>query len=188
MGEAYEQLESYEDAFRNYQRSSQLAPDLVDSWLGMGVVCDLMGETVKGLNFIQKALDLDPDNASLWHAFANCAERNGTHELALEAYRQALLLEPKNDDIIADYAKLLGEESVQEAINFLEINFEKNDFTGKSALLLIRFSFMSGFQAKALSLYKDLTFYAPETAKELFLHFPEAQSVQSFIELYELIK
>lgn len=188
MGECFEQLEEYDLALHYYKRSIDLTPELADPWLGLGIVYDLMGDSVKGLNFIQKAIDMEPDNASFWHVFAGCSEKNGTIDLAMNAFKHALFLDPLNDQILFDYSKLWSTLSLVEARDFVEKYIKEQSIEGISQIELVRLNWLTGRQTIALTSYKDLVFSDQDTAKTLFLHFPEAENISQLVELYELIE
>lgn len=75
IGECHEQLGEYELAKLFYNKSLELAPLLPDAWLGLGIVKDLEGDTREGLALIQKAAELDPENAGIYHVLAGAHEK-----------------------------------------------------------------------------------------------------------------
>ena len=107
---------------------------------------------------------------------------------AEEALFKGLILNPSNEEILADYAKVIATKDVAQAIVLLEDYGEDADLNGESRLLLVKLYWMSGRQSDALLLYKDLVFSYPSVAKKLFLHFEEAQVIPQFIQLFELIE
>ena len=50
---------------------------LPDAWLGLGIVEDLDGKTKEAIVLICKALELDPENASIYHVLAGAYEKIG---------------------------------------------------------------------------------------------------------------
>jgi tetratricopeptide (TPR) repeat protein len=188
IAEAYEQLEEYELALHYYKRSMDLSPELPDPWLGTGIVLDLMERSEEAIHFIRKAADMEPLNADYWHVLAGCALKLERFVEAEEALFKGLILNPSNEEILTDYAKIIASKDVAQAITLLEDYGEDAELNGESRLLLVKLYWLSGRQSDALLLYKDLVFSHSSVAKKLFLHFEEAQIIPQFVQLYELIE
>lgn len=75
LGECYEQIGDYDHAKEHYQKGIELAPELAEPWLGLGIVADLEGNTKAGLPYMHKAYELDPDNTGILHVLAGAYEK-----------------------------------------------------------------------------------------------------------------
>lgn len=185
IGEAYEQLEELELALRYYKRSIELSPELAEPWLGIGIVHDLMGNSVEAMNYIQKALQMEPENPSFWHVLGGCAEKNGEPELAIDSLRQALSLDASNEQILYDYTKLWAQFDLKSALNYLESYINEKQIDGIALIQLVRLNWLAGRQAQAIEVYSSLSILDIETAKTLYLHFPEAEFIPPLSAIYD---
>jgi tetratricopeptide (TPR) repeat protein len=187
IAEAYEQLEEYDLALLYYKRSMDLTPELPDAWLGTGIVLDLLDRSAEAIHFLRKAAEMEADNSDYLHVLSGCLIKLGELEEAKDVLYKALILTPSNEDVLADYVRLIENENTDVAIDLLEEYGETYDLKGDSRLLLVKLYWLTGKQSDALLLYKDLVFTLPVLAKKLFLHFKEAEDIPQFIQLYELI-
>ncbi len=55
IGECYEKLEHYSEAFDYYRRSSKLNPEYAEAWMGMGSIHDKMGNESAAIRYYKKS-------------------------------------------------------------------------------------------------------------------------------------
>lgn len=180
IGECYEQLGRLDRAKTYYQKSLDLAPMLPDAWLGLGIVEDLEGNTREGIVLIQKAADLDPENASIFHVLAGAYEKLEERENALENYQIALDLDPADVDCLLNYVQLISEESHQKAFDFLE-TFEEDNENRLLSVLKVSLLWKLGRASEAVALFKKCLIEDRMTALELFDFHPGLKNVQEFV-------
>ena len=183
IGECHEQLGEYELAKLFYNKSLELAPLLPDAWLGLGIVKDLEGDTREGLALIQKAAELDPENAGIYHVLAGAHEKLKEFDEATEFYELSLAIDPSDEECLTNYVALLAEESIVAALSFLE-TFDVT--TNKiEPVLRVVLLWKMGDKAGSLHLFKECLRNDREKAKEIFEINPEFKSIKEFLDLTE---
>lgn len=180
IGECYEQLGKLDRAKTYYQKSLELAPMLPDAWLGLGIVEDLEGKTREGIVLIEKAAELDPENASIYHVLAGAYEKLEDLENALHYYQLALDLEPADDDCLLNYIELLAEGSIQDAFDFLE-TFEEDNENRVLGILKVSMLWKLGRNDESLIAYKKCLVDDRDTALQIFDLDPTLKNVQEFL-------
>ena len=180
IGECHEQLGNLEKAKEYYKKSLELAPMLPDAWLGLGIVEDLEGRTREGIVLIQKAAELDPENASIYHVLAGAYEKLEDRENALRNYHLALDLDPTDDDCLLNYIELLAQDSMQAAFEFLEV-FEEDNSNRILGVLKVSLLWGLGRREESLELYKKCLLNDRQTALQIFDLDPSLKNVQEFL-------
>ena len=182
IGECYEQLGKLDRAKEFYQKSRELAPMLPDAWLGLGIVEDLEGNTKEGIVLIEKASELDPENASIFHVLAGAYEKLEDRQNALLNYQLSLDLEPEDDDCLINYTELIAQSSIQEAFEFLE-NFEQESSNRVAGILKVSLLWRLGRKEESLALFKKCIVDDRSTALQIFDLDPSLKNVQEFLVL-----
>lgn len=185
IGEAYEQLEELPLAKMYYQRSMEMAPMLPDAWLGMGIVQDLEGKTLEALTFILKALELDNENAGIYHVLAGAYEKLEEYELAEENYLQALTLDGSDEETLANYLDLLLEIRPNDALNFLATFKEKYGINRYFTIVQLNALWVLGKKTEAVYGFRNYFQEDPVTAKEIFDLNEELKTVHAFTDLFD---
>lgn len=185
IGEAYEQLDQLALAKMFYQRSMEMAPLLPDAWLGMGIVHDLEGKTFEALTFIFKALELDDQNAGIYHVLAGAYEKLGETELAIENYMNAINLDHEDEETLGSLIDLLFEKDPNDALNFI-LNFEENFGDNEHVPLHITNVYWClGKKTEAMNYFRAFFQENPILAKEIFDINPDLKKENAFINLFE---
>ncbi len=185
IGEAYEQLDQLALAKMFYQRSMEMAPLLPDAWLGMGIVHDLEGKTFEALTFIFKALELDDQNAGIYHVLAGAYEKLGEIELAIENYKKAIGLDHEDEETLGSLIDLLFDKDPNEALNFI-LHFEQNYGDNEHVPLHITNVYWClGKKTEAMNYFRAFFQENPILAKEIFDINPDLKKVSAFINLFE---
>ncbi len=183
IGECHEQLNELDLAKHFYDKSLELAPLLPDAWLGLGIVKDLEGDTKGGLALIQKALELDPENAGIYHVLAGAFEKLELFGEASENYEISLAMDPTDEECLSNYIALLSLESDGTALAFLEA-LESSSNT-MIPVLRVALLWRLGDKGLALELFRDAVENDREKAKEIFELYPDLKSVKELIDLSE---
>lgn len=181
IGECYEQLGELKRAKEYYQKSLESAPMLPDAWLGLGIVEDLEGNTREGLVLIQKAAELDPENASVYHVLAGAYEKLDEIDSALENYQLSLALDPTDEDCLLNYIQLVSQNSVQMAYDVLD-SFDvmegANDLT---EVIRVSLLWKLGRKKESLALFKKCLLTDREKALDIFDFHPALKNVSEFV-------
>ena len=183
IGECHEQLNELELARHFYDRSLELAPLLPDAWLGLGIVKDLEGDTREGLVLIQKALELDPENAGIYHVLAGAHEKLEEYGEAQEFYELSLAIDPTDEECITNYVALLSETSLVDTLEILDtFDSTENPIVPVLRVVLL---WKMGEKEAALHLFRDCIENDKDKALEIFEINPELKSVHEFVNLSE---
>lgn len=181
IGECHEQLNELDLARKYYQRSLELAPMLPDAWLGLGIVEDLDGKTKEAIVLICKALELDPENASIYHVLAGAYEKIGEVEHADENYLKSLALEPHDTESLLNYVNFLSETSPQYALDYLRENREAYLVNPIHKILEINLLWILGQSKEAIVSFKDCLAIDRGNAMFLFEINPALKNVSEFV-------
>ena len=182
IGECHEQLNELELAKLHYQKSLELAPLLADAWLGMGIVEDLKGNTKEAIALITKASELDPDNGGIYHVLAGAYEKIENLEMAKEYYELSLSLDPSDDACLKDFVLMIEEQSVTDAMEYLE-EFKKENENVGIEILEVYLNWRLGNKKLALNLFKACVEADIENAKLIFDMDPALKNVKEFVHL-----
>jgi tetratricopeptide (TPR) repeat protein len=181
IGECHEQLKELDLAKHFYEKSLELAPLLPDAWLGLGIVEDLNDRTKEGIVLILKALELDPENAGIYHVLAGAYEKLEMIEEANENYELSLVLDPLDEECLMNYISLISLSSWKSALDYLE-EFEKmNPANEYNSLLKVNALWNLDRKEEALELYKKCIEIDRKKALELFEINSTLKSVPEFV-------
>lgn len=185
IGEAHEQLGELKLAKEFYKQSLELAPLLPDAWLGLGIIEDLEGRTREGITLINKAAELDPENAGIFSVLAGAHEKLEEFDLAREYYLVALGIDPSDEDCLTSLVNLLIKNSLKEAIIYLSEFMENNTDNTIAPILKVNLLWKTGRKAEAFILFTDCVSKDLENAKELFEIYSEFKEIPEFMQLTE---
>ncbi len=184
LGECYEQLSELDKAEQYYKESLVLAPQLPDAWLGLGIVADLNGNTIEGIQMVLKANELDPNNAGILQVLAGAYEKLDDLEQANNYYNESLLIDPSDDEGLKNYVTLLMKfKPFAEVLDFLdsfEDQFGENSYLN---LMKVHVYFMMGRKEEALQLFKNCLIEDEKQGKELYLYNPQIMEDTDFFNL-----
>lgn len=181
LGECHEQMGELDLAKLYYNKSIELAPQLADAWLGLGIVKDLEGHTKEGIVLIHKASEIDPDNGSIYHVLAGAYEKIDEFDKAQEYYILSLEFNPEDEECLINYINFLKTRSIGEAYSYLT-EFEEFDFDNRIAKVLkVSLLWEMGQDANALDLFKTCLIEDKERALELFDINPALKNVVDFV-------
>lgn len=185
IGEAHEQLGELKLAKEFYKQSLELAPLLPDAWLGLGIVEDLEGRTREGIALINKAAELDPENAGVFSVLAGAHEKLEEFDLAREYYLIALGIDSSDEECLTSLVNLLIKNSLKDAIVFLSEFMETNVDNEIAPILKVNLLWKMGRKAEAVVLFTECASKDLENAKEIFEIYPDYKEIPEFIQLTE---
>jgi Tfp pilus assembly protein PilF len=156
---------------------------LAEAWLGLGIIDDLEGKTKEGIILIQKALEIDPLNAGIFHVLAGAYEKIDEKKLAIEHYEKSLELDPSDEDCLSDYISFLTENSPIDAFRKLQVFNSENDSNPISKLLEVNLYWILGQRDNAKRLFIDCLQEDEKKAKSIFEINPDLLDDQDFLNL-----
>jgi len=121
IAECFENLSLYRDAHRYYHKVTELDPDYVDAWVGMGFCLKERDRHYEALHYYQKAFELDSEHVDLCLALGMCEYKLGHYHTAYQYLERAVSLSPEDVTIWQEWAEMLYEaENYTGAITYLE--------------------------------------------------------------------
>jgi len=185
LAEAYERSGDFENALKYYHKSRDLNPELAEAWLGTGIVLDLQLKTQEAISFLSHATHLQPENANYHHVLAEALfklERYNEAEIALE---KCVQLSPDYNEAIILLTKLKALFSIDEAADFLLSMENMQELSLDVRMYLVALLWQVRQFTDALLLFKKEYLIDKDSAKTLFLYFPEAEQIPEFIQIIE---
>lgn len=180
LGECYEHLDELSLAKFYYQKSMDMAPELVDAWVGMGVVFDLEDRTFEALAFFHRAIELEPDNADAYHVLGAALEKLQDEEAALDSYLKAVELEEEDGEALADAMRLYMQLDVLAALEFILSMENQSEEPFAYAEWVISAYYNAGRKKDALSLFHKWLAVDPMAAEQLFEVNPDLRDSPEF--------
>ncbi len=98
-GDAFYNLQRYEDALEAYEKVIKLDPTCVYAYNGKGLALEALGDYAGALEAYEEAIQLDPGYASAYRNKGDTLRGLNRYEEALEAYEEAIKLDPKNENV-----------------------------------------------------------------------------------------
>lgn len=184
IGEAYEQLNELDKARKYYSKSIEMAPLLPDAWLGLGIVLDLEGQTVEALTLLLKALELDSENAGIYHVLAGAYEKLGRLDEARKFYLTSLEMDEEDEECLTNYVQFLIDQSPIEALQFLN-EFQQKSSNEITQVLLVNVLWQLGRTQEAIATFQHCITVDRKKAIELFEINPILSNVPELIHLSE---
>ena len=96
IGNAFEQLDRWEDALKIYQRATRIKPALAEAWLGQARVLQHFGRSDEAIKALHRATLSDQDSADAWAIKADAQWKLGQMDEAMSSLDKALQLEPNH--------------------------------------------------------------------------------------------
>lgn len=186
LAEAYERLERYDEALEFYHLSKEKNPDLAEPWLGIGIIKELQGFTKEATNFLQRAVEIQPENPNYRHVLAEALYKQ---ERLLEAETElemALQVEPNYADAIIMLAKIKSQFSLAEAIDFIAARENLEELSPEVRIYFSVLLWQDGQKTESLHIFKKEFLINSNSAKTLFLYLPEAEHIPEFIQILDL--
>lgn len=149
LAECYESLEMYHDAQRYYKYVSQLDPDYIDAWVGIGFCLERRERFLEAIHFYQKAYLLDEDNADICLSIAVCEYKLGNRHSAYTFLEKAVSIAPSDPHIWHDWSELLFQYgNFTGAITYLEEGIKLNPGLAELYYQCSAYCYESGIRSK----------------------------------------
>lgn len=190
IGECFEQLDELENAKIYYNKSLEINPNLGDSWLGLGIVKDLEGDTVGSLKLFEKAIEIESRNAGYYHVYAGALEKIDRTEAANENYLIALSIDFFNVQLVNDYLDFLIKNEFWKRFDDFQSDFESIDKEVNFSMKLIKAykEFLIGNSEQAINLFNQLIAEDCEKSREIFSLYPELLNDNKIVNLFPITK
>ncbi|MDY6806611.1 MAG: tetratricopeptide repeat protein, partial [Cyanobacteriota bacterium] len=97
LGKIYQQQAKVDEAVENWEKAFAIQPDLVDDnfHFGLGNTLFKMGKREAAMRSYQRAIAVNPNNASACGNLANLYSKDRNRDEAIKYYKQALEINPK---------------------------------------------------------------------------------------------
>jgi tetratricopeptide (TPR) repeat protein len=188
IGECYEKLEDFFNARAYYNKAVSINTEITDAWIGLGVCENELGNPKKAITFIQKGLELDPENTAYLCILADIYFQEEMLDEASVSYEKAIASSPSEESIRIDFADALAEKDlVSTAIEVLSNGIEH---IGPTAGLYYRMAGVLYLKGRtkdgAFFLEEALTmdFDKHEALLEQYPELTENREIQNLINLY----
>jgi len=90
----------YREAMLQYEAALKIKPDLVEALVSMGIMSNMIGDDAKALNFLKKAIELNPPKKGIINNNLGLIyEERGEFDLAVESYHKAAAFELRSEKI-----------------------------------------------------------------------------------------
>ncbi|MCB1022144.1 MAG: tetratricopeptide repeat protein [Acidobacteria bacterium] len=115
----YYSIGRFDDAAKQYEIVTELAPDNAHAFANLGVIKHLSGDDVAAERYLRKTLELDPNRPSALRSLAALMQDKGDYRGAVELYEQLIKHNDNDDGIWSNlggaYDKLGREPEADEA-------------------------------------------------------------------------
>lgn len=121
MGMIFYTKGNTEKAISAFQSSTELDPDIIDSWLMLGEIFE-KANSPKALDYFSAAVNVDPSNISALHSKAYYLQNNNQIQEAIEIYRQIIIIDKNYSDAYLNSGILyMNTDSISSALEQFDI-------------------------------------------------------------------
>jgi cytochrome c-type biogenesis protein CcmH len=116
LARSYSQMEKYSEATGAYAKATELRPDDADLWADYAFASAMAnGRSLAGqpLEFVNRALKIDPDNAKALGLAANAAFEAKNYQQAIDYWQRLLKQVPPNSEIAQTINQRIDEAKTQ---------------------------------------------------------------------------
>jgi len=186
IGECYEKLGKYNLALDQYSRALEQDREWVDAWIGCGVVKEMQGKVSESINYLMKAVDLEPNNDSARTLLARVYVRGHQEDAAMIMYETVHQTAPENIDAWLEHSDLLLRSGLhQAAIDKLKEGERIHMVDVRYRYRMVSYLLQAGRDKEGLLLLADLLSTDPDKINMLFEHFPEVQHNKEVMDLID---
>lgn len=185
LAEAHERLGEFDEALKHYNKSREINPELAEAWLGTGIVLDMQGNTLNAISYLNQAVQLQPENANYHHVLAEALFKIEHYIEAEATLERTIQLSPSYSDAILLLAKVKAIYSIEEAVDFLLSLENIQELSQEVRIYLVTVLWQVRQFTDALLLFKKEYLIDKDSAKTLFLYFPEAEKIPEFTQIIE---
>ncbi len=97
-GCAYDRLNMFREAAREYRQSLTLNPDLMDAYVSLGTDYYKIGQYDEAIDAYKQAIKKQPDSASLYNKLGSLYILDRKYPMAIAAFKKAINIDPGDAD------------------------------------------------------------------------------------------
>ncbi|MEO0898508.1 MAG: tetratricopeptide repeat protein [Bacteroidota bacterium] len=189
IGECFEQLESFTDAFKYFTKVTKQDPDYFDAWVGMGFCLERRDKFLEAIHYYQKAFNIDEENADLCLSLAVCEYKLGQRYNAYLYLEKAIGLTPNEASLWLDWAQVLFDhDNHVGAVTYLEEGIKLNPQIASLYYYCAAYCYKAGYKDKAFTYLENALLLDFKEHSLLFDLIPELKEVSELMELIESYK
>lgn len=183
LGFVYQSVGDYEQAKLQYNKALELNKLHVKSIISLAQVTSTMGQPDKGLEQLQNALAISPNDIELLKAAADHLERMGLDGDATLMYQKALKQEPHSEALMINFASSLAKQgSYEDAIEAIKAFVLTQKKTDKIYILLGHLYINTKQVQLAIESYRDALKYDANKSQVYFYIAKAYQGDRKFTE------
>lgn len=189
IGECFEKMDQFDKALFYYRKSIQTDEFYADGYLGVGVIMDLQDNTAEGLPFVERAVELEPDNVD-YLLFKVEFLKKLEHWDEVEVLTQSLIKRfPDNEDVWLEYSDVFfKKDDAKSALDTLLTGLEHCPKSDEIHFRKVAYLMALGRITEA----EELMFFLAQTKNnnlsEIEDYYPEIRNNLVFIELSNKLK
>ena len=96
LGNAYGELDRYDDAIEAYCQAIRIDPEYADAWYNLGIAHRRLDRYDDAIEAYCQAIRIDPEYAKAWNNLGSAYDDLKRYDKAIEAYCQAIGTDPKH--------------------------------------------------------------------------------------------
>lgn len=184
IGECFEKLNEPDKAIFYYKKSIQTDENFADAYLGLGLMCDIQENTLEGIQYIERATELEPDNPDYQLFLVELLKKLDRWDEA-EAITELLISRfPENEDVWLDHSDLFFERGeVKKAIQILNEGWKKCPQSSELGYRKVAYLMEAGDTKEAEELLFRVFLHNPEGMEDLVEYYPEVTVLSLYAEL-----
>ncbi len=184
IGECYEKMNKFDLALQYYQYALNLYPNMTEALVGMSLIHDNKGNSLKSMEYMAKVIEIEPENAEYNFFYADLLRKNEKLEGSIEYYVRAKDLDNENWLVYIDIAETLELlNRHQEAIGILHEGMEAFPANASIAFNLSLAYNREGKSNEALSWFHLAVHFDPTLIKSFVETISDSEADSEFINL-----
>lgn len=189
LGECYENLEKYDKAIEQYKAALNYNDDLADAWLGIGECLGHQGKMKEGLEYVQKAFLLDPENSDTQLVYANFLRELKKFGKAETIYQKIISTAPNIVEAWLDTAELYYQmDDIEKAAEIIYQGIKQNPNEPELLYRMAGYYYFQGLQSDAYRLLSDALSANFDLHESFLTTFPELNNDSTILELIQNFK
>lgn len=187
IGECYEKSEDYVNARIYYKKATGLQVDIPDAWIGMGVCEHELGNAKKAMDYLNKGVNLDPDNTGYLCIIADIHMAQDNIGEGAAFFQKAIESSPEEETVRIDYADAMAEKKeLEESVNIIQSALDK--FSSNAALYyrMAAYLYLLSKSKEASYFFEEALMMDFEKHNSVFDQFPELKTNPDILMLIDM--
>jgi len=167
-----------------YRKSLQTDESYADAYLGIGVVFDLQGKTSESLVYIERAIDLEPENADYFLFQVEMLKKMKRYDES-EAITESLITRfSDNEDVWLDHADVFFlKNDMLGALKAVNEGWQKIPQSSALGYRKVAYLLEAGLHAEAQELLVRMYINDKDELNELVEYYPKIKENVTYIDL-----